>query len=150
MEVYNQNKTEILTEYDLSKGYLTTDYIEEVVPEVQAIEEQGHFETVAEYENGGKDVKWVIDVAGVEYKPARIEKIPATIYVPYTDEQLKQRQIRTKIMRLAELTKDLAQAQAGLIIDDLEQRKAEFRTLLNEVRVLQGKAPRIISEEETV
>lgn len=144
MEVYNQNKTEILTEYDLSKGYLTTDYIEEVVPEVQAIEEQGHFETIAEYPNGGKDVKWVVDVAGVEYQPQKIKKKQVTIYVPYSEEELKQQQIRIKINRLAELTKDFAQVEAGLIIDDLEERKAEFRTLLNEVRVLQGKQPREI------
>lgn len=47
-----------------------------------------------------------------------------------------------KILRLNELTKDLAQVQAGLVIDDIEERKAEFRTLLNEVRELQGKEPR--------
>ena len=55
-----------------------------------------------------------------------------------------QRLMQEKINRLTELTKDFAQVQAGLIIDDLESRKAEFRTLLNEVRVLQGKLPRQI------
>lgn len=53
--------------------------------------------------------------------------------------------IYQKQQRLAELTKDLAQVQAGFIIDDLEQRKEEFRTLLNEIRVLQGKEPRQIN-----
>ena len=53
--------------------------------------------------------------------------------------------INKKQQRLAELTKDFAQIQAGFIIDDLEERKAEFRTLLNEVRVLQGKEPRQIN-----
>lgn len=53
--------------------------------------------------------------------------------------------INKKQQRLAELTKDFAQVQAGLIIDDLEERKTEFRTLLNEVRVLQGKEPRQIN-----
>lgn len=57
-----------------------------------------------------------------------------------------QRLIQDKINRLTELTKDLAQVEAGLIIDDLETRKAEFRTLLNEVRVLQGKEPRQTSQ----
>lgn len=142
MEVYNQNKTEILTEYDLTKGYLTTDYIDEIIPEVQAVAEQGHYVTIAEYPNGGKDVEWVVDVAGAEYQPERIEKVPITVYVPFTEEQLKQQQINTKINRLTELTKDLAQVQAGLIITDIEERKQEFRTLLNEVRVLQGKQPR--------
>ena len=145
MEVYNQNKTEILTEYDLTKGYLTTDYIDEIIPEVQAVQEQGHYVTIAEYPNGGKDVEWVVDVAGAEHQPERIEKVPITVYVPFTEEQLKQQQINTKINRLTELTKDFAQVQAGLIITDIEERKAEFRTLLNEVRVLQGKQPREIN-----
>lgn len=50
--------------------------------------------------------------------------------------------IEKKKQRLTELTKDFAQVQAGFIIDDIEERKAEFRTLLNEVRELQGKEPR--------
>lgn len=148
MEVYNQNKTEILTEYDLTKGYLTTDYIDEIIPEVQAVQEQGHYVTIAEYPNGGKDVEWVVDVAGAEYQPERIEKVPITVYVPFTEEQLKQQQINTKINRLTELTKDLAQVQAGLIIADIEERKQEFRTLLNEVRVLQGKQAREAKEDD--
>ena len=59
----------------------------------------------------------------------------------YTNSQL----IFQKQTRLAELTKDLAQVEAGLVIDDIEDRKQEFRTLLNEVRVLQGKQPREIN-----
>ena len=55
------------------------------------------------------------------------------------NEYEKVQQIKQKQQRLAELTKDFAQAQAGLIIDDLEERKQEFRILLNEVRDLQGK-----------
>lgn len=57
----------------------------------------------------------------------------------------KQKSIMEKQKRLAELTKDFAQVEAGLIIDDLDERKQEFRTLLNEVRVLQGKQPREIN-----
>ena len=58
--------------------------------------------------------------------------------------------ILIKQQRLAELTKDLAQVQVGLIIDDLEDRKTEFRTLLNEVRMLQGKQPREIKESDGI
>lgn len=65
-----------------------------------------------------------------------------------TEEELKQQMLYEKINRLTELTKDLAQVQAGLIIDDIEDRKLEFRTLLNEVRVLQGKEPRNAVDSE--
>lgn len=50
--------------------------------------------------------------------------------------------IYQKQQRLSELTKDFAQVEAGLIVPDIEDKKVEFRTLLNEVRVLQGKTPR--------
>lgn len=71
-------------------------------------------------------------------------KLVAVEHQP-TQEELIQQQLEIKISRLTELTKDLAQVQAGLVIDDLEERKQEFRTLLNEVRVLQGKQPREIA-----
>ena len=63
----------------------------------------------------------------------------------YESAKQNKQLIIEKQERLTELTKDLAQVQAGLIIDNLEERKQEFRTLLNEVRVLQGKQPREIA-----
>lgn len=56
-------------------------------------------------------------------------------------------QIEEKKVRLEELRKDIVQSVSGLIIEDIEQRKAEYRTLLNEVRILLGKEPRKIKEE---
>ena len=93
MKVYNQEKTQILEEYDITKGKLVNDTITIKHPEVKAIEEKGHYETIAEYGNGGKDVKWVVEVAGVEYQPAREETEEIYVYVPYTDEELKNIQI---------------------------------------------------------
>ena len=58
------------------------------------------------------------------------------------EEYNKQKLIKSKQLRLEELTKDFAQVNAGFVIDNLEERKTEFRKLLNEVRVLQGKEPR--------
>lgn len=51
-----------------------------------------------------------------------------------------------KLKRLEELRKDIVQDIAGLYIEDIEARKEEYRTLLNEVRVLQEKTPRKIKE----
>ena len=56
MKVYNKEKTQILPEYDLTKGYLMEDTITINQPEIPAVEEQFHYETIKEYENGGKDV----------------------------------------------------------------------------------------------
>ena len=74
-------------------------------------------------------------------------KLVALEHVP-TEEETTQLQLRIKLNRLEELTKDFAQIQAGLIIEDIEDRKIEFQTLLNEVRVLQGKEPRLIQGAE--
>ena len=93
MKVYNQEKTQILEEYDITKGKLVKDTITIKHPEVKAVEEKGHYETVAEYENGGKDVKWVVEVAGVEYQPAREETKEIYVYAPYTNKELKDIQI---------------------------------------------------------
>lgn len=88
MKVYNQDKTQILEEYDLEKGYLKEDTITTHYEEVQAVEEQFHYETIAEYPNGGKEVEKVIDVESVEYKPARDEKKNILVYILYTEEEL--------------------------------------------------------------
>lgn len=45
--------------------------------------------------------------------------------------------------KLNELSNDFVQAQLGAKFDDLEERKAEFVRLHNELRQLLGKEPRI-------
>ena len=74
---------------DLSLGYLREEKILIVHHEaVEAVEEQWHYETVAEYPNGGKDVAKVIDAPGVEAKDAWDEYETIQRYVPYTEEEL--------------------------------------------------------------
>ena len=74
---------------DLSLGYLQEEKILIVHREaVEAVEEQWHYETVAEYPNGGKDVAKVIDAPGVEAKDAWDEYETIQRYVPYTEEEL--------------------------------------------------------------
>lgn len=89
MIVYNQEKTQVLTEYDLTKGYLQKDHIQKTWEEIKEVKEQGHYETLKKYENGGKDVKWVVDVKGVKYQPARTENVEIYIYIPYTIKELQ-------------------------------------------------------------
>lgn len=95
MKVYNQEKTQILTEYNLDIGRLKPDTIEINHPEVQAVEVQFHYETIKEYYNDdgsvkGSDVKKIIDVEGVEYQPARTEVIDIHVYIPYTPDELRE------------------------------------------------------------
>ena len=47
-----------------------------------------HYETVAEYPGGGKDVQRVVDVPGVPARPAWTEQLPIQRYIRYTAEEL--------------------------------------------------------------
>lgn len=102
MKIYNEDKTQILESYDDSLGWLKQSSIVVNEPEVQAVEEQGHYETIAEYQNGGKEVKWVVDVEAVEYKPARTYDEAILVYIPYTQYELENIKIE-ELRRLREI-----------------------------------------------
>ena len=87
MEIYNENM-ELIENPDLSLGYIKPGTRTEHHEAVEGVQEVWHYETVAEYPNGGKDVQKVVDVPGVEAKAAWDEDIPIQIYVPYTQEEL--------------------------------------------------------------
>lgn len=103
----------VITEYDLSLGYLTEE--SEIVHHdaVEGIEEVGHWETVAEYPNGGKDVAWAIDVKGVAACDAYDERVPYWVYTPYTPEELAE--IRANMPTLEEKIAEL-QEQIELLL----------------------------------
>lgn len=86
-EIYNE-QMEHIENPDLTLGYLRPGTRTEHHEAVEGVTEVWHYETVAEYPNGGKDVQRVVDDPGVEAKPAWDEEIPIQIYVPYTQEEL--------------------------------------------------------------
>jgi hypothetical protein len=86
-EIYNE-QMERIENPDLSIGYLKLSTRTEHHKAIEGVEEVWHYETIAEYPNGGKDVAKVIDVPGLEAKAAWDEEIPIQIYIPYTQEQL--------------------------------------------------------------
>ena len=89
MRILDLNGME-LEKPDLSLGYLTEEEILISHHEaVEAVAEQWHYETAAVYENGGRDVKKVIDIPGVEAKDAWDEYETVQRYIPYTDEELE-------------------------------------------------------------
>ena len=73
---------------DLSLGWLedTTRTVHHDA--VAGVEEVSHYETLAEYPNGGKDVQKVVDVPGVEAKDAWDEEEQVQVYHLYTAEVL--------------------------------------------------------------
>ena len=87
MEIYNE-RMERIENPDLSLGALNPGKRTVHHEAVQGVDEEWHYETVAEYPNGGKDIRRVIDVPGVEARDAWDEEIAIQIYTPYTQEEL--------------------------------------------------------------
>lgn len=136
--VYNEDKTEILEKYDLTKGYLKNDYIEEIKHEVKEIKEKGHYEVIKEYKNGGKDVKWVIDVAGVVYQPEKIVKTPILVYIKYTQKELNELKIaELKEKLLATDYKAIKYAEGFISEEDYAPIKAERQSWRDEIDKLE-------------
>ena len=73
---------------DLTQGWLhdETEAVEH--PAQEGVPELSHYETVAEYPNGGKDVRKVIDREGVPAQGAWTEQVPIQRYILYTAEEL--------------------------------------------------------------
>ena len=78
----------IMENPDLTLGYLTDDTQPLEHPAQEAVAEVAHYETVAEYPGGGKDVQRVVDVPGVPARPAWTEQLPIKRYIRYTAEEL--------------------------------------------------------------
>lgn len=86
-EIYNE-QMERIENPDMTLGFLRPGTRTEHHDAVEGVTEVWHYETAAEYPNGGKDVRKVVDVPGVKAQAAWDEEIPIQIYVPYTQEEL--------------------------------------------------------------
>ena len=87
MKIIDENGAAIETP-DLTLGYL----VDDTEPVEHPAVEGSHYETVAEYPNGGRDVRKVIDVPGVTAQAAWTEQVPVQRYIRYTEEELAARE----------------------------------------------------------
>lgn len=110
MNIYNEKKTKVLKEEDLDmeKGYLKTDTLTKHIKAQKGVEEKGHYEVIKEYENGGKDVKWVVDAKGVEPIEEHDEYEQIEVYVPYTKEELEKIEQDKIIAEMNEIKSELS------------------------------------------
>ena len=106
MKIIDETGNEIFNP-DFELGYLIDDI--EIVhhDKVDEVKEKFHYETIAEYPNGGKDVKKIVDVEAVEAKEAWDEEIPIQKYILYTDEELKAILDEAKEDKIAQSKEDL-------------------------------------------
>lgn len=87
MKIIDENGS-VVENPDLTAGYLVADTEAVEHPAQDAVEEVSHYETVAKYPNGGRDVRKVIDVPGVPAQAAWTEQVPVQRYIRYTAKEL--------------------------------------------------------------
>lgn len=112
----------VLESPDLMLGYLTDDTEPLAHPAQEAVAEIAHYETVAEYPSGGRDVRKVVDVPGTAAKAAWTEQVPIKRYVRYTAAELdareqarKEQEAQAKLPgTVAELARQLTDLQLAL------------------------------------
>ena len=103
MRIFDENGIEIESP-DLEKGYLKNDSLLIMHHEaIKAVEEVGHYDVIAEYDNGGKDVEWIVDIPGVEAKEAWDEYEDILRYIPYTETELKIQEYERNRQPMSEL-----------------------------------------------
>ena len=112
----------IIENPDLTLGYLVGDAEPLAHPAQEAVAEIAHYETVAEYPSGGRDVRKVVDVPGAAAKAAWTEQVPIKRYVRYTAAELdareqarKEQEAQAKLPgTVAELARQLTDLQLAL------------------------------------
>lgn len=114
MKVYDQAGNP-LTEYDLNMGWLRDETRTVHHDAVEGVQEIGHWETVSEYPNGGKDVRWIVDVPGVAAREAWDEEIRYQVYVPYTEEELAEMQAQSGREGYGALVRRIEENEAALM-----------------------------------
>ena len=87
MKIIDENGA-ALENPDLTLGWLRDETEAVEHPAQEGVPELSHYETVAEYPNGGKDVRKIIDVPGVPAQAAWTEQVPIQRYIRYTAEEL--------------------------------------------------------------
>ena len=140
MRIIDENGVEI-TSYDSAKGYLEPSKILAAHhPAVKAVDAQGHWKTVKEYPNGGKEVEWVVDVPAVEARDAWDEYEDVMRFVPFDQATLR----KVRITELKQLLRDtdyqilkIVEGATTLdrVADTIKQRaawRAEINTLESE------------------
>lgn len=106
MKIIDENGIELTGEPDLTLGRLVDD-VEIVHHEaIAGVQQVSHYVPIEHLANGSTIVDEVIDVPGVEPKPAWDETVPIQRYIKYTQDELdelaRQQEHETKMAQMPE------------------------------------------------
>lgn len=140
MRIFDINDVELL-EYDKTKGTLKEDRMfVKHHDAIEAVEEQGHYNTIREYPNGGKDVEWIVDVPGVKARDAWDEYEDILRFIPFTEAELATNRIAELKQMLRDTDYVTIKIAEGVstkeeYADILEQRSA-WRAEINKLELI--------------
>ena len=144
MRVFNQYKTQELTEYDLTKGYLKDDTLTTHIKAVEGVEEQGHYVLIAENKKtGGKEYEYVVDVPKVEAVKEHDKVENIQVYISYSEKELLKIKAENERTRLkAELANTdyqaIKYAEGWITDEEYAPIKAERESLREKIRDLES------------
>lgn len=122
--------------------------MEEIFNEGEVISEKGHYETVKEYtkkvpvyDEEGNQTRTEVVVTGRERQ-----------WVWDDPEEIKNQHDKESSVELkaelAQIKEDIEQETFGLVRNDYTAKKARAAEIINELRVIEGKAPREVKVNE--
>lgn len=114
MKIIDENGA-ALENPDLTLGWLRDETEAMKHPAQEGVPELSHYETVAEYPNGGKDVRKIIDREGIPARDAWTEQVPIQRYILYTAEELAARKKAEQAAQLPTTEERLAALEAAML-----------------------------------
>lgn len=106
MKIIDENGVELTGEPDLTLGRLVDDVEIVHYDAIAGVQQVSHYVPIEHLANGSTIVEEVIDVPGVEPKPAWDETVPIQRYIKYTQDELdelaRQQEHETKMAQMPE------------------------------------------------
>lgn len=139
MRTIDQDGREIVAP-DLEAGHLVPERILVAHHDaIEAVEEVSHYEVIAEYEGGGKDVQRVVDIPGIAAQDAWDEYEDVYRYVPYTAAERAKMRIEVLKAQLAETDYAVIKiAEGAATAADYADLIAQRQTWRAEINDLEG------------
>lgn len=143
MRIFNNDNIELI-EPDLTKGKLVSE--KRFVTHHEAIEEiieVGHYNVIAEYPNGGKDVEWVVDIPGTPAQEAWDEYEDILRFIPFTEAELATNRITELKQKLQDTDFHILKIVEGATTlgdcADVISKRASWRKEINELEIKMNK-----------
>ena len=140
---------------DFNAGYLQE--CEEIIKHgaIEPREEKGHFIVLATYENGGKDVEWIVDEEAQEGRPAWDEVVVYSKYVSFTEAEIQKKhnlaQIAESKQKLQDSDFKLLKYLEGHYTEEeykpIKEKREEYRKFIRDLEKHNEELDKITEQE---